>query len=506
VTDVKVPAAPALATIPNVELMHTGTWPISTGVATFTTADLAAAVAALDCPAVRRPVLKLGHAEPDPDEAGMRWDGEPAVGWIANMAVAEQGRTLVGDYAGMPAWLGQVVASAYPDRSIEGMHGFRCQMGHVHDFVITAVALLGVTAPGIGTLQSLQDVAELYGVAAAEGADPSGDPVTITVRAAQEDRVPNTQQVAAGVTTEDVRRAFYSSDYGKGWDKWIEEMQLGPDVQLIVMDDASGTRARVPVTIGDGDGEDAVTFAEPVAVVVRYEDAPKVAAAAGARWVAWASKAESRPDAPGEPGDSNPPVDDTSTTTEGAASVQPPPEQTPVTDPVSGPTTKERLNEMEFSDEQLAALRAKLGLPEDATLDPTALVDGIEKLTASSGDGSPGKTTHKNTPGTVTVDQQVWDDMQTRINRLEQIRASQERSNRERAVDDAIAAGKFAPSRREHWLRVYEADPEGTTNLLAGLTPGQVPTSDYGMPGVGDGPDSLDAEFAHIFPAERNGA
>lgn len=504
-TDMTVPAAPALVSIPGVELVQAGTWRLSSGETTITRADLTAAIGAADCPAVRNPVLKLGHVDP-------RFDGEPAVGWVGNMALTEDGNTIIGDYRGMPAWLAaknddgdRVLNSAYPDRSIEAERNFRCQIGHIHPMVITAVALLGVTPPGIGTLDSLQDVAALYQVTAS-GDGPAGEPLTITITggAMPEPPGPAEVQVAAGVTADDVRRQYYDQ---AGYAYWICEIQVDPALQLIVMDDNTGTYHRVPITVSG----DEVTFGDPVAVAVEYIDKPKVAASGG---VVFASReaselraapaeptAPAEPGAPTEPADPAGPADDT----KAASSVQPPPEQTPVTDPVSGPTTKERLD-MEFSDEQLAALRAKLGLPEDATLDPTALVDGIEKLTASSGDGSPGKTTTKAAPGTVTVDQQVWDDMQTRINRLEQIRASQERSNRERAVDDAIAAGKFAPSRREHWLRVYEADPEGTTNLLAGLTPGQVPTSDYGMPGVGDGPDLLDAEFAHIFPAERNGA
>jgi hypothetical protein len=116
--------------VSNVELMHTGTWDLSTGTATFTVDDFAAAVGALDCPAVRRPILKLGHT-PDPAP------GQPAVGFIANMATAEDGRTLVGDYVGLPGWLVDendhgvsVLAASYPDRSVEGQWNFRCQIGH----------------------------------------------------------------------------------------------------------------------------------------------------------------------------------------------------------------------------------------------------------------------------------------------------------------------------------------------------------------------------------------
>lgn len=169
--DVTVPAAPALSRIDRVELVHAGSWDISTGPWTVDADDLAAAVGALDCPAVRRPVLKLGHTDP-------RFDGEPAVGWIDNLATTEDGQTLVGDYVGMPGWLGGVIASAFPDRSVEGLYGFQCQIGHTHPFVLTAVALLGVTPPGVGTLGSLQDVAALYGVAAA--ADP-GDAVSVAL-------------------------------------------------------------------------------------------------------------------------------------------------------------------------------------------------------------------------------------------------------------------------------------------------------------------------------------
>lgn len=475
--DVTVPTAPALATIPGVELVQVGQWELSSGTAVITREDLAAAVGALDCPAIRNPILKLGHIDP-------RFDGEPAVGWVGNMLLTDDGNTIVGDYRGMPGWLAaadangdRVITSAYPDRSIEATRDFVCQIGHTHQMVITAVALLGVAQPGIGTLDSLQDVATLYDLAASAG----GEPITITIKGAA---MPNPGppagpvEVAAGVTTEDVRRAYYDR---QGYTYWICEMQLEPELQLIVTDDR-GAYHRVPVTI---DGDEA-TFADPVEVAVEYVD-KKVAAGAPARpaSIVWASRSESAPeDAPADP----PPAEGTT--------------QTPVATPASGPIKNDLEDlDMEFSDEQLAALRAKLGLPEDAALDPAALVQGIEKLAASGGDGSPGKTT-KNAPGTVTVDQQVWDDMQTRISGLEQIRASQQRTDRERAVDDAIKAGKFAPSRRDHWLRVYEADPEGTAQLLAGLTPGQVPVDDFGMPGVGDGPD-IDAEFAGLFPPER---
>jgi hypothetical protein len=143
-----MPGAVTLVRREGVELARTGSWAISSGTWEPTPQDLAAAVAAQACPAVRRPHLKIGHVDP-------RFDGEPAIGWVENLRLADGGPTLLGDYVDMPDWLDGVLASAWPDRSVEGRYAFRCQLGHTHPFVVSAVALLGVTPPGVGTLAAL---------------------------------------------------------------------------------------------------------------------------------------------------------------------------------------------------------------------------------------------------------------------------------------------------------------------------------------------------------------
>jgi hypothetical protein len=162
VTDVQVRTPVPLRTLHGIELAAVGTWEASTGTATFTQADFIDAVAAIECPGVRNPVIKLGHQEPDA-EGGVRWDGEPAVGWVANMSF--DGAKLIGDLTGLPAWLADadenglsVMAAAYPDRSVEISRPFLCQIGHVHASVVTALSLLGVYPPAIGVLKSMQDV------------------------------------------------------------------------------------------------------------------------------------------------------------------------------------------------------------------------------------------------------------------------------------------------------------------------------------------------------------
>lgn len=153
--------------VPDVELVAVGSWKASTGPVTITTDDLSQAIAALECPGVYSPVLKLGHDEPNPDGQKIRWDGEPAVGWVSNIRLSDNAAKLVGDYTGMPGWLADVIASAYPRRSVEIEHDFVCQIGHTHPFVLTAVSLLGVMPPAVGVIKSLNDVQALYTLAAA---------------------------------------------------------------------------------------------------------------------------------------------------------------------------------------------------------------------------------------------------------------------------------------------------------------------------------------------------
>jgi len=166
VTDVEVRKPVALRTLPGIEMAAVGTWHASTGVTTFTQEDFTDAVAALQCPGVRNPVIKLGHSEED-STSGVRWDGEPALGWVANMRF--DGAKLLGDFTGLPAWLADadenglsVMAAAYPDRSIEIYRPFLCQVGHVHPSAVTAISLLGVAPPAIGVLKSMQDVYALW--------------------------------------------------------------------------------------------------------------------------------------------------------------------------------------------------------------------------------------------------------------------------------------------------------------------------------------------------------
>jgi hypothetical protein len=610
---------PALITVPGVDILATGQWDLSTGQATFTPEDLANGVDAAQCPAIGAPVIKLGHTDP-------RFDGEPAVGRIINMALAAGSNKVTGDLAGMPGWLGAVMESAYPNRSIEACRDVRCQIGHLHPFVITGLALLGVTPPGVGVLGTVKDVAALYGVNAS----------------AQEGTRVNDLTMAAGVTTEDVRRQYYA-DPATGYSMWITEMQLDPP-QLIVCDEATDKVYRVPVTIKNS----TITFGDAVEVEVTYQDiaaargtgtALVFASAADSRagiviagaigshstgtstaswsgptakknlgtsastatlrkafaWVDSSTDGRSKSDysfihhfvsADGTVGDAStvacssgigilnggrggtsipdgdkqgvydhlaahlraaglePP--DLNASASAAASADPGDEEPAEAAAGHGPMTGEHSHahpayasqggdqththmhshagdanhshdhaaaasgttitwegdsKVDFTDEQMDQLRASLGLGEGADLNPALVVEAAGKLKERA-DAKVAASTRQMPPGVIAVDQERWDTLQQQVTAAEDFRRRQEVKERDSVISAAVRDGKFSRARIDHWVRLWDADPDGTRQVLAGLQRNVVPVSNIGIPG-GD-PDDVDDEYRALFgsPAE----
>lgn len=467
---------PVLATIPRVELGSAGTWDISNIDGWHPTADdFASAVAALDCPAVRRPVLKFGHSD---------GPGDPTIGIIDNLAVTDNGQTLVGDYVGVPAWLASaddegrsVIASAYPDRSGEWEHNYTCQLGHCHPFVLHAVALLGVERPGIGTLQSLYD---LY----AKAPEP-------------EKEKPMAATALASVTVDQVRLAYYAGPAANDYNLWIREMLVDPP-QLIVQNDADGSLLKVPYTVTDND----VTFGDASKVTVEYvDDAPAAITdedgtteqvAASAKTVRFASRAESRPGRPA--GTSQPTAAADGATTEGGSGV-------------------------EITNEQLAALRTALGLADDADLSaivdaakaigealPTlreslsladdASVDDIVKAVqalASSADtsggdgtgtessGTPAAASAKLPDGVVAIDKGRLETLEANSARFAEHLENERKRGIENTLKSAISEGRITPANKETWRKSFDRDPEAAAELLASMTPNSaVPVTELG--------------------------
>ncbi len=137
-------------TVENVELIRVGTWEISTGTWSPGRADLASAAAAFGAGVLRKPVVKLGHV----DE---RFDGQPAFGYVDRVRLAAGGEVLLGDLV-VPSWLAEAMPLHWPDRSVEAAQDYQAPDGTRWPLVLTGVALLGATAPGIDSLRSLQDL------------------------------------------------------------------------------------------------------------------------------------------------------------------------------------------------------------------------------------------------------------------------------------------------------------------------------------------------------------
>ncbi|MBO0881555.1 MAG: hypothetical protein J2P17_14685 [Mycobacterium sp.] len=178
-----------LVTVPGVEVMRTGKWNLSTGEWECTPKEIAAALDAHEKGILRKPVIRLGHNDP-------RFTGDPAVGWLDNLRASADGQALVGDMVGVPEWLADILPSAYPSRSIEGLYDYTAPDGTEHEFVLTGLALLGATRPGVENLQSLQDVARLFDIAAA--GQVGGKVIEITIEAAEKPLTPGKSHADPG--------------------------------------------------------------------------------------------------------------------------------------------------------------------------------------------------------------------------------------------------------------------------------------------------------------------
>jgi hypothetical protein len=99
----------------------------------------------------------------------------------------------------------------------------------------------------------------------------------------------------------------------------------------------------------------------------------------------------------------------------------------------------------------------------------------------------------------MTIDTSAWEEREDRIKRLEAAHAKAERDERDTIIAKAVEDGKFPPFRKEHWVKLWDGDPTGTRQIIAGLARNVMPVMASGYSGDLDEAD-VDAEFAHLFP------
>ncbi len=141
-----------------------------------------------------------------------------------------------------------------------------------------------------------------------------------------------------------------------------------------------------------------------------------------------------------------------------------------------------------------ALVAAGLATAPPAPPAPTATVDQQDQRVAANA----AKV------GLITIDPAQLEQYQQGMIRAAALAKRLEAQDRDNAIDAAVKAGKFPPARRAHYERAWDADPEGTRELIASLAPGLVPVTAMGY--STDADDAIfDAEFARLFPAVKEG-
>lgn len=474
---------PVLRTLPAVPLISVGTWAASTGVFHVTAAHLAAAVDAFADPGYTRPLVKLGHVD-------ARFDGEPGLGRLINPRLSSDGMTLVADIAGMPAWLADVAASAFPRRSVEAEFGHKTQTGTRHDFALTALALLGVQAPAVSTLA---DIAVLYGL----------DPVAVAASAAHsmEESMPEPVRVTASVNLDTVRQEFYSDKNVTAFGPyaWIREVWS----DFVIVDNDEGDLYQVPWS-EDAANPGEIVWGKPTSVRVQYvpdtstedaTDAPPVTAGAGEslRRGALRARLATLNVAAADQPDSTPTPEPESVAAAPNVPVLPP-EPEPQPDPrapapppddiPSAPTVPDTEPEQSNTNEEgdimsLSEFRSRLGL--DDTADEAAVLAALEERLKAP---EPVAATAALPDGVVAIEASTLNDLKVKAEAGARAEARQRTEDRDRFIAAAIADGKFSPARREHWTKAYDADPDGTRQTIDDLEMGLiVPVAAKGVAG-----------------------
>lgn len=446
-----------MKTLSHVPIMNTGEYEISTGMTTFSLKHLASAKAAIGQPGIVAPRLAIGHKDG-------RFDGEPAFGIFQNMSLEAGGHELYADICGVPDWLAEVSPYAFPNRSVEGRFNFAPIVGaKKHDFVITRVSLLGVVLPGISTLEDLEtaltgtpeyelldDPEEMYASAGAVAIFLNGEPM-------------GKQSVAASISVDDVRRAFYTQvSTGDHSQWWAGEIQIDPQ-QVIVNDDESGDTYRIPYAAGS-DGK--VEFADAVKVETQYVDIAASSRTAhkpikAKKGTVYANAAESRSE-----GDQMTPEEirasvglaEDATDAQLKARLAKLNAESPADEDEDGENEDgEEDDETDEVDEETTA--ASVPTNKKTVKVAKGTKQRVVKAAASA----------SNTGETVTVDKEQFERLTSQVTVLAARHEQDEKGRRLEVVRDAIKAGKIPPARKDHWVAAMNADPEGTEETLKTL-------------------------------------
>jgi hypothetical protein len=125
----------------------------------------------------------------------------------------------------------------------------------------------------------------------------------------------------------------------------------------------------------------------------------------------------------------------------------------------------------------------------------------IPSITARTQDTPPaGQAPPKDAKGTMLVSTSVWEDQQKTIKDLVAFVDKSKRDERDTILAQAVADGKFRPSQLADFRAQWDANPDGTRNLVANLTPNSALAVQAAGYANDREDDSIEAEFAGLFP------
>jgi hypothetical protein len=148
---------------------------------------------------------------------------------------------------------------------------------------------------------------------------------------------------------------------------------------------------------------------------------------------------------------------------------------------------------LHFEDGERELLVARLGLDDDA--DDTAVAQavanwmqedpasgGSDDDAGGGGGGDPqaGADIDAAQGDVVIVDVASYARLQARDRLAAEVEETTRRRDRDELIEEAIADGKFSPSRRDHYKARYDSDQDGTVALIGRLTPNTVPLEERG--------------------------
>lgn len=480
----------------NVPIVSTGTYQLGSGEATFTKDDLASAVLAANDPTVRTPRIKIGHEDPRFAAIASQLDGEPAMGALENLTLSDDGHTILADLANMPTWLGDGIETYYPNRSIEGGFNYKAPSGKDYKLVISNLALLGTTHPGIGSLPDLRELLEKNGPVAAEpttassGYEFSNGKAERFVMAKVGER---TQAERMKMAANGEAMSDGSFPVGNGEElKAAKGLARTPAQRLFVMKRARALKleTEIPDTWqADGSVKTSASVAASVdlggmprrfAADVADGKVPKLGDAAQDAW--WARSVEAADEGnlslTVDTGDGLIRVPLTVTDSDVAYGT---PEPIAAASGIfsgeikgprvlasypSKPVQETKTMKINGTDVDQAVVAKSLGLADDADEKTILAKLGIEAAPAKTDPPKPTPVAASLPAGVVAIDQGKLDELQANAKAGADVAKTLAEAARDKDISDAIKEGRVAASQRKTWRERYDNAPEETKILL----------------------------------------